>query len=113
MRAGGDWWLQASELVSEISRHSSGTLTSACYRFGNLCLKIDANYNPLLDELRLWYSECVVAGARPPDGVLTRWSIRTIDNSSLLLVSFQAPASFDRAFALSIFNQLRRTPHVV
>lgn len=113
MRAGGDWWLQASEHVSDISHRCVGPIRSACYRFGDLFLDIHSNYSPVLDYLQLWYGECAVSEPTSPDGAVARWSIRAIDHPPLALVSFQRPESPDHAAtALSVFRQLYRSQHV-
>jgi len=114
MTASEEWWLHAAELVPEISRRSSGSMRSAQYQFGDLCLEVSSGYDRLLDELQLWYSECRLNVPQPSDNISSRWCVRTINDPPMALVSFSQSEPVDRAVIdLSVFDQLHRTRHVV
>jgi hypothetical protein len=100
--------------VSAARRPASPGVERACYRFGDSFVTIDSDYTPLLRTFELWYGECAVSGP-PRSDVEFHCSVRQLDDTPLILLSFRVPQGpAAEGAALAVFQSLGRgTNHVV
>ncbi len=94
--AGGpEWWLSAPLLEKEILEQAAGPCVLARYQIGDALLEVDSNYGPVLDLLRIHWSDCTAPAAWALEGVHIRCSVRVADPPTLARVSFAGSQEAD------------------
>jgi hypothetical protein len=85
----GRWWDDPA-LFAKTS-HPSRDASCASLRFGDVVLDLDTTYEPLLDDFRDTYGDCVMAEGERTGPVRIACSAQIIEGQSLVALRFQIP----------------------